>query len=65
MYAKGDTHPWISRIQGAMMQGALADCFKRFPLLGKTIMRLFPGKIRAIVADTKINEEYSIDLVKK
>lgn len=47
------------------MQGALADCFKRFPLVGKMVMTLFPGKIQAIIADTKINEDYSIDLVKK
>jgi hypothetical protein len=48
-----------------MMQGALADCFKRFATIGKLVMFLFPGKINAIIADTKINENYSINLVKK
>ena len=47
------------------MQGALADCFKRFVVVGKLVMLLFPGKIQSIIADTKINERYSIDLVEK
>lgn len=47
------------------MQGALADCFKRFATIGKLVMLLLPGKVMAIIEDTKINERYSIDLVKK
>ncbi|PVH97982.1 putative cytochrome P450 [Periconia macrospinosa] len=58
-------HPWIARIEGAMMQGALADCFKRFPWLAKMVLALFPGKIQDIIKDTKINEDYSINLVTK
>ena len=61
----GQKHPWISRIEGAMMQGALADCFKRFPILAKIVMALVPGAIQKIIADTKLNEKYSIELTKK
>jgi cytochrome P450 len=61
----GKTHPWILRLEGALTQGALADCFKRFPLIAKAIMILVPGTIRQIVADTKTNEEYSINLIRK
>lgn len=61
----GVTHPWISRITGAMRQGALADCFKRFPLNAKLVMTLAPGAIQKITADTKTNEQYSIDLIQK
>jgi len=61
----GEKHPWISRIEGAMMQGALADCFKRFPFLAKVVMALVPGAIQKIIADTKLNEKYSIDLTKQ
>ena len=50
---------------GAMYQGALVDCFKRFPVLAKIAMALMGGTIRRIIADTKINEEYSVELVKK
>ena len=50
---------------GAMMQGALADCFKRFPTVATLVMKFFGGRIKQIIADTKINEKYSIDLVKK
>ena len=61
----GVTHPWISRITGAMTQGALADCFKRFPFVEKLVMTLAPGAIQKAIADTKTNERYSIDLVQK
>ena len=61
----GVTHPWISRIRGAMTQGALADCFQRFPLLARFVMTVAPGPIQKAIADTKINERYSIDLVQK
>ena len=61
----GTMHPWISRITGAMTQGALADCFKRFPFVAKIVMTLAPGAITKAIADTKINEKYSIDLIRK
>ena len=48
-----------------MTQGALADCFKRFPWLAAAIMTCMPGTIQKVIADTKINEAYSIDLVKR
>lgn len=64
MNIQGKTHPWISRITGAMTQGALADCFKRFPSVA-TIVTLIPGTIQGIIADTKINENYAVDLVRK
>ena len=60
-----DVHPWISRMTGAMMQGAVADCFKRFPTMAKFILTFFGGHIQRIIADTKINENYSIELVKR
>ena len=61
----GHTHPWISRITGAMTQGALADCFKRFPFLAKVMTVAAPGAIHKAIADTKINEKYAIDLIEK
>lgn len=61
----GSTHPWISRITGAMTQGALADCFRRFPLIAKMVMTMAPGTVQNAIADTKINEQYSIELVRR
>ena len=61
----GSIHPWISRITGAMTQGALADCFKRFPFFAKVVMMVAPGAIQKAIADTKINEQYAIDLIRK
>ena len=50
---------------GAMMQGAVADCFNRFPTVAKIVLTLFGGYIKRIIADTKIDEEYSIELVQR
>ncbi|KAI4095176.1 MAG: hypothetical protein LQ339_007336 [Xanthoria mediterranea] len=60
-----DVHPWIDRMTGAMMQGAVADCFNRFPTLAKIAWTLFGRHIRSIIEDTKINERYSIELVER
>ena len=61
----GKNHPWISIAVGAMMQGALADTFKRFPALGAVVLRIFPGPIRRLIEDTKRNEAYAIQLIQK
>ena len=61
----GEAHPWIQRITGALTQGALADCFNRFPWLAAIILKCAPGIIQKVIADCKINEEYSINLVKR
>ena len=47
------------------MQGALADTFFRFPFIGKAALYIFSPVINRIIADTKINEKYSIELVKR
>ena len=60
-----NVHPWISRMTNAMMQGAVADCFKRFPTIAKITLTFFESHIKRIIADTKINEEYSIELVER
>lgn len=60
-----EPHPWISIAVGALMQGALADTFKRFVLIGQIVQMVIPGKIRKLIEDTKTNERFSIDLVKK
>ena len=61
----GETHPWVQTITGLTTQGALADCFKRFPWLAAIITKCVPGNIQKLIADRKANEEYSINLVKK
>ncbi|KAI0179448.1 benzoate 4-monooxygenase cytochrome P450 [Hypoxylon sp. FL1284] len=61
----GHTHKWISLVTGALMQGALADAMKRFPLVAEVFKRLVPGKIEKLIQDTKIHEGYSLNLIKK
>lgn len=47
------------------MQGALVDTFRRFVFLGEIIKLLIPGKLKQLTEDTKTNERFSIDLVKR
>lgn len=47
------------------MQGAVADCFNRFPTIAKLAWAFFGGHIRSIIEDTKINELYSIELLER
>ena len=50
---------------GALTQGALAECFKRFPWVAKIVLKLFPSKIEELIKDTQLNERMSIDLISK
>ncbi|KAF2492608.1 putative cytochrome P450 [Lophium mytilinum] len=61
----GEIHPWIARITGAMTQGALADTFKRFPAVARVVTTLMSGAVKKLVLDCKLNEQLSLDLVKK
>lgn len=58
-------HPWIERITGAMKQGALADTFKRFLTAAQVAMLFLSKAIDSIKMDCKLNEEYTLDLVRK
>lgn len=48
-----------------MKQGALADTFKRFPVVAKTVLTLMPGAFQKVVEDCKLNEKYCLDYVKR
>lgn len=50
---------------GALNQGALADSFKRFPGIAWIFLKVMPGAIQRIIEDTKKNENYAIELIKK
>lgn len=61
----GQRHPWITIVLGALNQGALADSFKRFPGIAWIFLKVMPGAIQRIIEDTKKNENYAIELIKK
>jgi hypothetical protein len=50
---------------GALTQGALADVFKRFPMLGKTLSVLMSSQLKKLTEDTRTNEDMAIDLVNR
>ncbi|KAI9879763.1 MAG: hypothetical protein M1830_007205 [Pleopsidium flavum] len=60
--ASGTTHFWISIILGSLELGALADCFNRFPILGKVFMALTP---KSTFENTARHKAYTIELVQK
>lgn len=45
--------------------GALADCFKRFPLIGELFKTVFSGLLKKLIEDTRRHEAYTMDLVQK
>lgn len=45
--------------------GAFADCFKRFPLIGKIFTTLFPGLLKKLIEDTRRHEANTMDLVQR
>lgn len=45
--------------------GALADCFKRFPLIGEFFKTVFPGLLKKLIEDTRRHEANCMDLVQK
>ena len=49
----------------ALRKGALADTFKRFPLVAKIFLTLMPGTLRRTIAETKIFEQKCIDLIEE
>jgi cytochrome P450 len=65
MRETGKPHPWIDIAMGALTQGALADMFKRFPGIATMFMPLFKSKIKKLTEDTRINEEFAIELVNR
>lgn len=45
--------------------GALADCFKRFPLIGEVFKTVFSGLLKKLIEDTRRHEANTMDLVQK
>ncbi|CAJ2506367.1 Uu.00g004970.m01.CDS01 [Anthostomella pinea] len=60
-----EPHPWISTLLGALTKGALADTFKRFPAAARVVGLLLKKQLTKLYADTALNEQLAIDLVKK
>ncbi|KAA8909875.1 benzoate 4-monooxygenase cytochrome P450 [Sphaerosporella brunnea] len=61
----GIEHFWVAIVISSLTQGALADCFGRFPLVASIFKTLFPGVLKKITENTKKHEDYSMNLVKK
>lgn len=61
----GTEHPWVSIVVKSLRLGALADCFKRFPLIGEIFKTVFPGLLKKLVEDTRRHEANTMDLVQK
>ncbi|KAJ0120937.1 benzoate 4-monooxygenase cytochrome P450 [Diaporthe amygdali] len=61
----GTEHPWVSIVVKSLRMGALADCFKRFPLIGELFKTVFSGLLKKLIEDTRRHEAYTMDLVQK
>jgi hypothetical protein len=61
----GTEHPWVSIVVKSLRLGALADSFKRFPLIGEIFKTVFPGLLKKLIEDTRRHEANTMDLVQK
>ncbi|KAG6357388.1 hypothetical protein INS49_013265 [Diaporthe citri] len=61
----GTEHPWVAIVVKSLRMGAFADCFKRFPLIGKVFTTVFPGLLKKLIEDTRRHEANTMDLVQK
>lgn len=55
----------MSIVVKSLRLGALADCFKRFPLIGEIFKKIFPGLLKKLIEDTRRHEANTMDLVQK
>ncbi|KAI1771516.1 putative cytochrome P450 [Hypoxylon cercidicola] len=60
---KEERDPWITIAMGALAKGALADSFKRFPMLAEVVKLIMRKQIAALVDDANKNEELAIKLI--
>ncbi|ORY66218.1 benzoate 4-monooxygenase cytochrome P450 [Pseudomassariella vexata] len=63
--ASGNEHFWVSIVVKSLRMGALADTFKRFPLLAAIFQRMFPQVLSRLIEDSKRHQAYTMDLVQK
>ncbi|KAF6844635.1 benzoate 4-monooxygenase cytochrome P450 [Colletotrichum musicola] len=59
----GVEHPWVSIVVKSLRMGAMADCFKRFPLVGTIFQNMFPGALKRLIENTRRHEAYTMELV--
>jgi hypothetical protein len=65
IHATGEVHFWISVVLESMGQAGLSDFLRRFPLLGRVFMKLYPSWLAKLVAGSAKHEAYTIDLINK
>lgn len=63
--ASGREHFWVAIVTKSLRLGALADCFRRFPMLSTVIQTLFASFIDKVLQDSRKHQKYTMDLVQK
>ncbi|ATY60298.1 benzoate 4-monooxygenase cytochrome P450 [Cordyceps militaris] len=61
--ASGKEHFWVTIVTKSLRLGALADCFRRFPLPAVIFQTLFRGMINKLLVENRLHQKYTMDLV--
>ncbi|TIC89609.1 Isotrichodermin C-15 hydroxylase [Colletotrichum higginsianum] len=63
--SSGVENAWVSIVVKSLRMGAMADCFRRFPLIGNIIKSMFPRLLKQVVHDARTHEKNTMDLVQR
>lgn len=61
----GTEHFWVSIVSKSLRLGAMADCFRRFPIPAMIGQKLFSGLIEKLLEDNRKHQKYTMDLVQR
>jgi cytochrome P450 len=61
----GTQHFWVSIVTKSLRLGALADCFRRFPMLAAVFQKLFSRLIDKLMEDNRKHQKFTMDLVQR
>ncbi|KAJ0168791.1 Isotrichodermin C-15 hydroxylase [Colletotrichum tanaceti] len=61
----GIENAWVSIVVKSLRMGAMADCFRRFPLIGNITKLIFPRLLKQVVHDARTHEKNTMNLVQR
>ncbi|KAK2616586.1 hypothetical protein QQS21_000409 [Conoideocrella luteorostrata] len=61
----GKQHFWVAIVTKSLRLGALADCFRRFPMMAGLFQKVFSRMIDKLLQENRLHQKYTMDLVQK
>lgn len=61
----GTEHFWVAIVSKSLRLGALADFFRRFPMLSTIVQTVFSSFIDKLMVENRKHQQYTMDLVQR